>query len=341
MKKEDGSYWEALVRITRLFDRYDKYTLDEKSRESLEKWNPEDLPKRIEVTDEILDRGCQRITDGVFPKLEPRKSEKVERERRILLAPLYKYAAVAAVLLITAFSVIYFGDIGKGSKKEPVANNEGSNNMIILSAEDGIRHATLPDGTSLSINKGSKVSYDEQAFNRKKREVWIEGEAYFDVARNPEKLFIIHNENLQTVVRGTSFNVKAYEELSEMSIAVRTGKVEVQENDRIIATLTPNRQLVYAKSDGSVHESTISWEDAGAWMDSRLVLQNAGIDEFLLRVRQLYDIEIILDNDVLRNERVVVSFEKNAGFAQVMDMVCLLYNVKYKKISPERVTIYR
>lgn len=340
MKKENRSYWEALVRITRLFDRYDEHSLDEKSRESLEKWNPEDLPERIEATDEILDRGCQRITDGVFPKLEPRKQEKGAKGRRIFLAPHYKYAAAVALILITTFSVMHFSDFGTSSPKEPVANN-GDNNMIILSAEDGIRHAALPDGTLLSINKDSKVSYNEHAFNKEKREVWIEGEAYFEVAKNPEKLFIIHNENLQTVVRGTSFNVKAYKELSEMSIAVRTGKVEVQENERIIATLMPNKQLVYVKSDGSAYESSINWEDAGAWMDNRLVLQNASIEEFLLRIRQLYDIEVVLDNNVLKNERVVISFEKDTGFTHVMDMVCLVYNVKYKKNSPRRVTIYR
>jgi ferric-dicitrate binding protein FerR (iron transport regulator) len=341
MKEEYKNYWETLVRITRLFDRYDAGTLDEKSRESLEKWNPEDLPERIEVTDELLDRGCLRATNGIFPKLEPRESEKAKRGKRILFTPLYKYAAAVAVLLIMTFSVMYLSDFGAGSRKELIADNEGNNNLMILSAEDGIRHVTLPDGTSLSINKGSKISYNEYAFNKKKREVWIEGEAYFDVAGNPEKLFIIHNENLQTVVRGTAFNVKAYKELSDMSIAVRTGKVEVQENGRLIATLTPNRQLVYTKSDGSVQEFSINREDAGAWMDNRLVLQNAGIDELLFRIKQLYDIEIILDNDVLRNERVVISFEKDAGFTRVMDMICLLYNVKYKRTSPERVTIYR
>ncbi len=340
MTKENKSYWEILVGITRLFDKYDERILDERSRKSLEKWNPEDLPERVEVTDESLDTGCQRVTNRVFPKLEPSKLKKIEREKRISLAHFYKYAAVVGVLIITTFSVMHFGHFEISRSKEPIAHNEETD-IIILSAKDGIKHITLPDGTQLHINKGSMVSYNEHEFNRKKREVWIEGEAYFDVAKNPEKLFIIHNENLQTIVRGTSFNVKAYKELSEMSIAVRTGKVEVQENDKIIATLTPNKQLIYTKSDGSIHESSINWEDVGAWMDSRLVLQNANIDEFLLRIKQLYDIEIILDNDVLRNEKVVISFEKDTGFAHIMDMVCLLYNVKYKRTSPKQVTIYR
>jgi hypothetical protein len=69
-------------------------------------------------------------------------------------------------------------------------------------------------------------------------------------------------------------------------------------------------------------------------------LQNVAIDEFLLRVRQQYDMEILLDKDALRNERIVISFEKDAAFTHVMDMVCLLYDVRYKKTGPGRVTIY-
>jgi len=94
---------------------------------------------------------------------------------------------------------------------------------------------TLPDGTVVQLNAGSRLEITEATFNRQKREVWLSGEAFFEVAKNPEKPFIIHTGTMQTTVRGTSFNVKAYGELGENVVSVRNGRVEIVENRKTIA----------------------------------------------------------------------------------------------------------
>lgn len=342
-----SNYRKILLRATKLFERYTHDTLDEKSRKQLEKWNPEDVPARFSVSRDMLDEGCERVTNKVFSELElerdaPRKvgfPEIYPKKRRLIPAIYYKYAAVAVILIITTFAAIYTSR--DTSVRQEAAMVAGNGRLTVYTAEHKITEVTLPDGTRLHINKGSKLSYDKDKFNRKNREVWLEGEAYFDVAKDPDRLFIIHNENLQTVVRGTSFTVKAYKELDEMSIAVRTGKVEIKEDDRIIAELAPNEQLLYTKSNGSVQESHTDWEDASAWMDEKLVLRNVSMDEVLLRIKQLYGKEVVLDDDVLKNERLVISFEKGASFTSVMNAICSLYDIKYKETSPDRVIIYR
>jgi len=342
------SYREALLWVTGLFERYTNQTLNGKSRESIEKWNPEDIPERFNASEDMLDKGCERVTGKVFAQLGFDRDKQGrtrdtstpnKKEKRLMPAVYYKYAAVAVVLIIATFTAIYFS--GSLQRGQQMTAETGKKDITVLSAEQAITCVTLPDGSQLHINKGSRISYNKREFNRKKREIWLEGEAFFEVAKDPGRLFIIHNGNLQTVVRGTSFNVKAYNELEEMSIAVRTGKVEIRDNEKIIAELTPNEQLLYTKSGGKAQESVVDWQDAAAWMEGKLVLQNAGINELLLRIKQLYNMEITLDKDVLKDERIVISFEKGTSFTDMMNAICLLYNVKYKKTGQNRVMICR
>ena len=337
-KNRAESYQRILLWVVNLFEQYSQNTLDEKSQEQVDKWNPEDVPERFIASEELLDEGCSRVTRRVYAQLEFGK-ENSSKKRKLLFSGYYKYAAIAAILIVTAYATFYiFNDSSRPSTETGVLSSE---NLVEYTARQEVRKLTLPDGTQISINQGSKLSYNKDNFNQKTREVWLEGEAYFDVAKNPEKLFIIHNGELKTVVRGTSFIVKAYQELDEMSISVRTGKVEITQKDRTIAELTPNQQLLYTKSDKSAHKSQTNWEDAAAWMDGKLVLQNASIDEFSLRVKHIYGKEIVLTNNVLKNERLVISFESGTTFSGVMDAICALYDVKYKETSPNRVTIYQ
>lgn len=337
-KNEKRNYWRILLWATQLLERYTHNTLDEKRQKQIEEWNPEDIPTRFNASENLLNEGCKRVSNKVFSELGFEQENKSSKRYRISTA-YYKYAAVIALLIVTTFSTIYTLRKTDGIHQELAKSD--MENLIFYTAEDTIRNVALPDGTHLRINKGSKVGYDENNFNKKNREVWLEGEAYFDVAKDPNRLFIIHNENLQTVVRGTSFSVKAYKELDEMSIAVRTGRVEIKDGNKLLAELTPNKQLLYTKSKKSAQESRINWEDASAWMSEKLVLRNAGMDELVLRIRLLYGKELMLDNHILENERLVISFEKGTSFTSVMDALCSLYDVKYKETSPDRVTIYR
>lgn len=337
-KNEKRNYRIILLWTTQLLERYTHNTLEEKRRKQIEEWDPEDIPVRFNASDNLLNEGCRRVSNKVFSELGFEQEITSSKKYHISTA-YYKYAAVVALFIVTTFTAIYTLQKVDGTHQELAKTN--MQKLIFHTAEHEIKKVTLPDGTHLVINKGSKVGYNEDEFNKEDREVWIEGEAYFDVAKDPTRLFIIHNENLQTVVRGTSFFVKAYKELDEMSIAVRTGRVEIKDGNKLLAELTPNEQFLYTKSKMSAQESRINWEDASAWMFGKLVLQNAGMDELALRVRLLYGKEFILDNHILENERLVISLEKGTSFTSLMDALCSLYDVKYKEMSPGKVTIYR
>jgi transmembrane sensor len=96
----------------------------------------------------------------------------------------------------------------------------------LVAANGQMVNITLADGTKVWLNGGSKLTYPE-SFRGKKREVMLVGEAFMDVAHDPEKAFIVHTGNVHTQVLGTSFNVKAYPEDSFIKVDVKSGKVAV------------------------------------------------------------------------------------------------------------------
>ena len=112
----------------------------------------------------------------------------------------------------------------------------------------------LPDGTIVTLNKSSKISYPEK-FTKGKRIVYLEGEAFFDVARNPEKPFIIYAQQSETKVLGTSFNLKADKADNEVIITVAEGHVEFssdKDNNRRKVELSAGEKGILLKSTTSV-----------------------------------------------------------------------------------------
>jgi len=247
-----------------------------------------------------------------------------------------RYAAVAALVGIV-FGVALFYITSNRGDKDAMAQMELQYNVFEtnLSAKKQI---TLPDGSTVYINRGSRLKILASAFNKKQREVWLdEGEAFFQVTKNPHKPFIVHAAKLTTTVKGTSFNVKAYSELDESSVMVRTGRVEVNSGSKTLAVLTPDKQLVYHKNNEQYEESEIQPDDAMAWWNDRLVLRKANIAELKLRIRQLYGIEIVVQGDAMDGKYISSSFNKNTELEHIMESICMLHDVQYKIVGKQAI----
>ena len=332
--------WGILFEVVNLFNRFSKDELDSKTKKTLEEWNPEDVPPNFNTSRKKIDEGVKRVKENLFHELGLHNTDEVISTKRVLSFRPYKYIAVAASLLLL-IGVSYFWFNSDTQLNNNLASTTEIATSTIQTAEREIKNITLPDGTLLHINAQSRISYDKNQFNNKKREIWLEGEAFFDVAKNPDKPFIIHHRDLQTVVRGTSFNIRAYDELDEICISVKTGHVEVRDSKTQLADLIVNEQVIYHTVDKSIDKTTIDWNDAGAWMEQRLVLRNATMKELQLRIKQLYGKELIFSGDMLSDVRFEASYRKESSFKDIMEGICLLYNVKYKEGDSDKIIIYR
>ncbi|MGV8094903.1 MAG: FecR family protein [Mangrovibacterium sp.] len=194
----------------------------------------------------------------------------------------------------------------------------------------------------MTLNGGSKLSYATNRFNKRQRDIWLEGEAFFRGCQKPPKTsFVVHTTgNMQTIVRGTSFNVKAYPQLDENLVSVSTGKVEIHSGAKLLDTLTANEQLAYHISTEAYSKTRSNPEDAIAWISKRLVLKNAGAKELAIRLKQLYGMELSVEGDILRDKKFGASFTAGATFEEVIQGICRLYDLNYKIIAANQVVIY-
>lgn len=245
----------------------------------------------------------------------------------------YGVAAMLAVAILTLGYLTF--------EKQAVMNYSQDLNiesMMSYGDEGKVREVILPDGTKVFLNLESELHLKKSVFNKDKREVWLTGEAFFEVIKNPNKPFIINTGELQTIVRGTSFNVKAYAGINENTITVRDGRVEVVKGDENLAVLTANTQLRY---DTDMHKSKISetdWEDASGWMQGTLVLNGVGTKELKLRLQHRFGVTVIIRDDVLEGKSLYGSFKKEKTLEEVMNTISSVYNLQYK-IEGNYVTI--
>lgn len=251
----------------------------------------------------------------------------------------YRKIAATVILFISLGAAFYIYDTTKRTDtKEQVE-------LAMEYFQSGARQRkqmSLPDGSVIYLNSDTRLGISTAAFNIEKREVWLEeGEAFFEVAKNPDKPFIVHTRNLETTVKGTSFNIKAYKELDESSVSVRNGKVLVHNKNKLLGTLTQNRQIVYNKITGSFDEQQASWEDAAAWMESRLVMKQANVKELKLRLRQHFGVDIEIKGSALQGKLLSCSFHNRVSLKEVLDGITLLYDLKYDISNPNKAIIYK
>ena len=158
----------------------------------------------------------------------------------------------------------------------------------------------LPDGSKVWLNQRSQLQY-EKSFD--KRIVYLEGEAFFEVAKKDGKSFEIYAGDSRTKVLGTSFNVRAYPDENKVEIAVETGKVDfsAEQNDQEKALLTKGEFATYTKSSQEVEKLTFTKLNAAAWKKGALRFKNSQLAEVFESLERYYDIEIEVANAKIYN----------------------------------------
>lgn len=331
------AYLKKLLLTAQVFERFTKGKLKREHEEAIETWNPEETDAPYTGNEERLAEERKRVKENVFATLGITNPDQQQKPSRILY--LRRYAAVAAVAAVLVLSGVYtFHRFAQPA--DAVLASAELKDLLCRTGNGEIKQITLPDGTVIHANSNSSIMYIKKEFNTSKREIWIEdGEAFFEVAKNPQKPFIIHSGNLQTIVRGTSFNVKAYKSIGEDEISVRSGKVEVVRHNETIGMLTANQKITYDIQSQAYTQGEGNWQDATAWMDKRLVLKQANIGELKLRLKQLYGVDVTVEGGILSDNHFNASYPKGTPIENVLRNISEVYDVQYKFESQQKVII--
>lgn len=247
------------------------------------------------------------------------------------ISPFIRYFRVAALwILLFSLGIIASRLIFKTS------GYSGQVSDISVMAPMGSKAITfLPDGSKVWLNAGSKIVYSIGG-NKKEREVMLTGEAYFDVARDQKKPFIVEAEGLIVKVHGTQFNVKAYPEERSVETTLVEGSVSVnsKDNPSDIVTLKPNEQVLFFKATDDRRESLvvtrgIDSERFTLWINDRLQITGETLGSLAVMLERKYDVKIHFEIPALKELRFT-GYIENETIEQVLEMIKISSSVDYR-----------
>ena len=236
---------------------------------------------------------------------------------------LRKISSLAASILLPLFifSTVYFYFQVDEYKHRP--------NVIV--AENGQKaEFTLPDGSKVHLNGGSKLSYNA-AYNGRLREVSLEGEAFFDVKQDKEKPFIVKTSVFDVEVLGTSFNVSVYNDENIVETALIEGKVKLTMNGYPSKPvyLTPSQKFVYSRNEQKGNISIMEEDSELAWKQGILAFNAVPLTEVFKRMERWYGVTIHYDKENLVNDKFTGQF-KLISIQEMMNILRIHYNLKFK-----------
>jgi ferric-dicitrate binding protein FerR (iron transport regulator) len=198
--------------------------------------------------------------------------------------------------------------------------------------DGNMKKITLADGSVVHLNMGTTLSLHKGKFNGQIREVWLEeGEAFFEVTKDTHRPFIVHTaDGLSTRVLGTSFNIKAYRELGEQVVSVKTGQVQVSRESGGKVVLEANNKVSFDNGTGSLTSGLTDGSAAADWRTGNIVMDEAGLKEIALRLKQYYNVEIINDAHITTDQKVFFAFTTNTELKDVARALADIYKTQYR-----------
>jgi transmembrane sensor len=181
----------------------------------------------------------------------------------------------------------------------------------------------LEDSTQVWLNAASSLEIPDQ-FDNKKREVFLSGEAYFDVKHTDKIPFIIHTGNVSTIVLGTAFNIKAYPGQENITISVSRGKVKITRPDGWETTLTKGQQVKLNEGGQEAWEKRVPAELIAGWQQGNLAYDDETLTDIISDMERVYNVNIRITNQSVSNLRISTSFKREIGIEQALQVLCKL-----------------
>ncbi|MCQ4873306.1 FecR family protein [Butyricimonas paravirosa] len=171
---------------------------------------------------------------------------------------------------------------------------------------------TLSDGTEVYMNADSKLRFPTK-FGRNERVVELEGEAYFQVARNEKSPFIVKVASMEIEVLGTEFNVSAYPEDAVIQTTLVRGSVEVSsEKSGESVILHPGEQSALNRENNSLNVSTVDVSYVMAWKEGRLRFKEKPLREVMKIISRWYDVEVVYEDEEVKDYPFGCNFNRHA-----------------------------
>lgn len=181
----------------------------------------------------------------------------------------------------------------------------------------------LPDSTLVYLNGGTVLKYDASFQNKARREVFLAGEAYFEVTADADKPFIVHTDDLNIKVLGTMFNVASYPEEADIEVSLVKGRVNVfaASDAKEGVILSPNEQAVYNKGEKKILVCPVDAAAQAAWTTGKLVFVNERLYDILKAVGRRYDVQIQIQSQKVYVEYFSGSIDSSLSLGEILSYI--------------------
>ncbi len=264
-----------------------------------------------------------RSLDHILHKLNYRinSHESVKTDTTVIKLVKW-YARIAAVLLLPLLVYTGITEFKPGNLQQV----EG---LAEITAPLGARiKFTLPDGSFGWLNSGSTMKY---ALNFNKiREVQLTGEAFFDVRHKDDSRFVVKTDQINVEVKGTRFNVAAFQGESETSVTLEKGSVILTgEKLSLPIEMKPNERVEYNKDNQFVKKEVVSAPIFSAWKEGKLMLRNASVEELAKQLSRWYNVDVVIENSKNIDIRYRATFE-DENLKEVLRLLKITSHLDYK-----------
>ncbi|MBV5316092.1 MAG: DUF4974 domain-containing protein [Prolixibacteraceae bacterium] len=237
-----------------------------------------------------------------------------------------RFTQWAAILVVGLILGYYFNSLQKVSS--PVYYTS-------VAPKGSVSEMILPDGSHIFLNSGSEIKYTVDGTDGM-REIFLNGEAWFQVAKMERKPFLVHTSFYDVQVTGTSFNVKAYPEDKEVTTTLEEGKVFVKSSDNLRLTtepeLKPGEQLVYSKESKKISIAEVNTKWYTSWKDNKLVFVNMSLNDLKTLLERKYGVEIEFSDQSILNYHYDGTL-KNETILEVLEILENTLPIQYQIVG--------
>jgi hypothetical protein len=245
------------------------------------------------------------------------------------------YGVAAIIILCISGITIYM------NSAKPVNNNKPSIVNTITPKQspsyDPKQTIHLPDGSTVVLNTGSNLNYPP-VFNGINREVYLSGEAYFDIKHNPKQPFLVRTEKITTKVLGTAFDIKAYPGDESIQVTVARGKVQVLKENKSLGFVTENQQITFSKKTEDVTQNTIDIKPIIAWKPLEIFFDDITMQEAAQEIQKRFAMEVTFINPAIENCRITATFSEDDSPDEILTVICGVIKATYT-IQNNKITI--
>lgn len=298
---------------------------------------------------QVTDSEIKGMKESVFGRIE---SLEKSTSGFSFFRTLYYWPAAAMISGIMLLGGWYWF----GKKAKPVASyahqiTEAAETYELIEVGNSTKSArliNLPDGSSVILKKGSKLSYP-RSFKEDIREIFLSGEAFFEISKDANRPFYVYANEIVTKVLGTSFNVKAYPADPEICVTVKTGKVSVYRSGTSEAekqldskqleglVLAPNQQAIFEKGKVALNKRVLgkdplTVEPVIAQMNFEF--EEVPVQEIFRRLENAYQIKIVYDRSVIGKCPVTASLTDEPLYDK-LSLICKAVRARYEWVNGE------